>query len=252
MSKSKPRIVFWDLETTHNIVASFSLYPRSIHYGCILQERFIVSAAWKFAGEKRVHSVSILDDPDRFAKNPADDRHVCKTIRNVLCSADAAVAHYGNKFDWKFLNARLLVNKIKPVSTITKIDTHKMIKELALFNCNRLDYLGDVLGVGNKIETKQKLWLDILKGKVGAVKEMVRYNKGDIELLERVYERVKPYCPTQINHNLFGNEHDKCPSCGSYNIVKNGHRYSKKTKFQRYYCKDCGASPSGIKGKIIA
>ncbi len=36
------------------------------------------------------------------------------------------------------------------------------------------------------------------------------------------------------------NESSRCPSCNSYNIVKNGVRYNKRGKNQTFKCKECG------------
>ena len=56
--------------------------------------------------------------------------------------------------------------------------------------------MGEYLGVGNKIKTEFDLWKDIILGndKV-AMTKMIDYCKEDVRLLERVYNKLRDYCP---------------------------------------------------------
>ena len=85
MATTRPRIVLWDLETSHNLVATFSLREEYINHNAIVQERYIICGCWKVLGEKTVHSVSVLDDAKRYKANPHDDRYVVKTIYDPAC-----------------------------------------------------------------------------------------------------------------------------------------------------------------------
>jgi DNA polymerase elongation subunit (family B) len=122
---SSPRIVIWDVENSHSLAAIFSLYNDYISHENIVQEKFLICAAWKELGETKVHTVSILDDPKRFAKNPHDDYHVIKTLHKVLSEADVIVAHNGDQFDIKLTEGRMLYHGLYPyhqfpVSTLSR------------------------------------------------------------------------------------------------------------------------------------
>lgn len=100
---NSPRILFWDIETTHNVVAAFRLWGDNfIPHDNVLQERYIVCACWKWLGEPEIHTVSTLDDPERFAANPHDDFHVVSKLHEVLSSADVIVAHNGTRMTRNF------------------------------------------------------------------------------------------------------------------------------------------------------
>lgn len=234
----KPKIVLWDIETSHNIVAAFQLYDAQISHQAIREERYMICASWKYLGKPKVYAVSALDDPKRFRSNYKNDYHIVKTIHKVLSDADAVIAHYGNKFDIKFLRGRALFHKLKPLPPIIQIDTHKIAKSEFLLNSNRLDYLGHYLGVGRKIKTSLDLWLDCLDGKEKAIKRMIRYNKQDVRLLEDVYTIIAPYSRTQLNMNLF--DGCGCPLCGSSRVQRRGDRLTSTNRFDRYQCIDCG------------
>lgn len=236
----EPKIVLWDIETTHNLVAVFKLFGEDyISPDNLLQERYIVCAAWKDLGKTAVSAVSTLDDPKRFAKDPHDDYHVVKTLHAVLSDADVIIAHNGDKYDIKFTEGRMLFHGLSPLPPIVKIDTLKVAKDRFLFNSNKLDYLGSFLKVGRKKPTTGGLWLRVLQGDKAAVKEMVTYNKQDVELLERVFEKLRPYVANHISRQLFG-QTTGCPRCGSVKVQSRGTHRATTRVYQRFQCQGCG------------
>lgn len=245
---AEPRIVLWDIETVQNLVATFTLWERSglsLPHRNVLQERYIVCASWKDLNEKRVHSVSVLDDPKRYRKNPFDDQHVVETLHEVLAEADVIVAHNGDQYDTKFTEGRILYHGLSPLPPLTKIDTKTVAKNRFNLNSNRLDYLGLYLGVGKKKEIDPQRWLDILSQgpkAVEAIREMVRYNKQDILLLEKVFHKLRPYVPNHVNRQLFG-EFEGCPRCGSRKVQsRQGREYHRTTTrvYPKFQCQECG------------
>ncbi len=242
-----PRILFWDIETTHNLAAVFKLFGEDyISHENIVQERYIVCGAWKWDGEKRVQGVSVLDDPKRFKRDPHDDRHVVETLHGVLSQADIIVAHNGDKYDTKFHAARALACGLQPLPPIASVDTLKVAKSRFLFNSNRLDYLGQYLGLGRKKSTPRGLWLDVLRGDAKAVKVMLSYNKQDVILLEAVYRKLAPYAIKRFSEVRQG-----CPRCGSQQVKANGTRRTLTHAYQSWQCKACGGYFQSIKGESL-
>lgn len=238
MAKS-PRIILWDIETTQNLAAVFRLANNDyINAENIWQERYVVCAAWKELGSSKVNAVSVIDDPKRYAKDPHDDYHVLATLHKVLSEADVIIAHNGDSFDIKFTEARMLIQGFPPLPPITKIDTLKAAKDRFLFNANNLNYLGQILKVGKKVPTTPGLWLKVLNGDKNAIKEMVKYNKQDVILLEKVFLKLQPYIANHVNRQLYGEA--GCPRCGSLKVQSRGvHRAITQT-YQRFQCQSCG------------
>lgn len=234
---SAPRILLYDLETTHNILAKFDLKEEYTSHLNIIQERFIVCAAWQWFGEKTIHSVSVLDDAKRFAKDPADDFHVVKTLVDLINSADVIVAHNGNRFDNRYVQTRALVHGLGPYAPVASIDTYKTAKNQFYLNSNRLDYLGKLLKVGGKMDTPSGLWLKALKGDRAAIKTMLAYNKVDVKVLEGVFRKLQPYMPDHVNRELFGAT--GCPRCGSHKIQSRGTHKAIGKVYRRYQCQKC-------------
>lgn len=234
---NSPKILIWDIEITHNIVAKFGLQEEWIASTNILQESYIVCAAWKWLGEKKVHSISVLDDPKLYAKDPHNDAHVVKKLHEVLSEADVIVAHNGDKFDLKFTEGRIIIHNLTPLPPLQKVDTLKVAKKRFKFNANNLNYLGKILGVGQKIKTDSGLWLQVLNGDSSAIKKMETYNRGDVELLEKVFKKLQPYIP---NHPLKGNGVSECPRCASKKVQSRGFAKTMTRVYRRFQCQDCG------------
>lgn len=227
------KILLWDIETSPLAVNTWNLWPKFISHEAIIHEWNIITAAWKWYGEKRVHAVAI--DP----VSPRDDKAVVSALHAALSSADVIIAHYGDKFDFPKLKARALFHGLPPLPPIKTIDTKKVASQVFGFTCNRLDYLGRLMGVGKKLPTDLDLWLSVMAGDEKALARMVRYNKQDVVLLEEVYKRLRPYMTNHPNEALYG-EIACCPVCGSQKFKKQGVKFNRTRAMQQYQCQADG------------
>jgi predicted RNA-binding Zn-ribbon protein involved in translation (DUF1610 family) len=231
----------YDIETSPLLLAGgFGLYDQNFKHENIVQDWFIICASWKWYGEDEIYNVSVLDDPKRFKKNHTDDFIVAKKLSEIIQGADFIVAQNGDNFDIKKLGARLIYHGLPPMPKTPSCDTLKEARKFK-FTSNRLDYLGQHLCHTGKIETPKGLWQKAMFGDVDAIRTMVEYCDGDIVLLEKVYEKLRPYMTNHPNMNLFQRTEMCCPTCGSPHIVREGYRYTRSTKQQRYKCTPCGA-----------
>lgn len=236
--KQAPRVLIYDIETSLQLAAIFDLkYNDYINPDSLMSERYVISVCWKWLGESKIHSVSVLDDPTRFAKDPADDTHVLRTFAKVLEEADCIVAHNGDAFDYRYLKTRMLIKGLPVLAPAISIDTYKVVKSNFKFNANRLDYVGKVLGCGGKIATPKGLWMDVLKGSKTAIRTMVDYNKRDVTLLEDVFLKLRPFIPNHINRELFGGT--GCPRCGSLKIQSRGFHRPIARVYRKFQCQSC-------------
>lgn len=234
----EPRILIYDIETSLETVAVFGLkYNDFIDPASIITERHVVCVCWQWLGEHKVHSVSLLDDPRRFARDPHDDKHVLTVFHGVISDADVIVAHNGDNFDYKYLKTRMLFHGLPALPPVTSIDTYKIAKQHLLFNSNKLDYLGKFLGFGGKKPTPKGLWMDVLNGSRKAIKVMVDYNKRDVTLLRDVFLKLRPYIPNHLNRELFGKI--GCPRCGSKHVQSRGVHRAISRVYQRFQCQKC-------------
>jgi hypothetical protein len=116
------------------------------------------------------------------------------------------------------------------------------------FTSGKLAHVGPLLGCGEKIETGGfKLWAEYLDGDATARAEMKTYNQRDVDLLESVYTKVRPYITT---HPYVGDKANQCPVCESTDVQQRGVRRTRVFLVTRIHCQSCGAWSSGTKRKI--
>lgn len=187
--KSRKKL-FFDIETSPNIVFSWRIgHKINITPDNIIDERAIICISYKWEGESKVHSLSW---------NAGDDKQMLVEFSKIIDSADEIVTQNGDKFDIKWLRARCIYHGIPISPKFNSIDTLKMAKAGFNFNSNKLDYMGSFLGVGEKLKTGYDLWKRIvLNDDPDAMKEMIKYCEEDVRLLERVYNKLQPYCPVK-------------------------------------------------------
>lgn len=234
------KIILLDIETCPLTAATFTLYPESINHEGIITDESIICICWKILEQKAVYSSSILDDLKRFKKDVNDDYVVLKKIREILEDATIVIGHNLKKFDLKKINARLIYHGLDPLpSTLIALDTLTEIKKVASFPSHRLDYLGQLLTGEGKTHTSRGLWFRVLKGDKDAVREMVGYCKRDVQLLEDIYLKIRPYIKSHpVVDPEFRNE--TCHKCGSDQLIKKMVRYtSAGVKKRQVQCKKC-------------
>lgn len=239
-----PKILLWDTEWAKMIVRYMTYdlkqYSNWINPDYIERDTWCVCVAWKWLGENTVWSVSVLNDPERFENNYADDYHVIKTIHALMEEADIIVAHNGDKFDWPKFVSRCIYHRLPPPKKPKFVDTLKIARKEAKFSSNALRYLNRHLGIRDKDEAPD--WDKVSTGDVDEIVLCTRYCRGDVKSLEEYYLVIRPYATNHPNLNLFltGQHHQACPTCNSPNLQRRGYNVCLSRKYQRYQCQSCG------------
>jgi len=236
MKKRQIKVLFYDIETSPNTAFVWGRYEQNVL--SYLKEWEILSCAYKWQGEKKVHCLS--------RQHNKTDKELVIAIHKLFQEADIIIAHNGDQFDQKKVKTRMLYHKLPPPKILSSIDTKKAAKVFFNFNSNSLNDLGTYLGLGQKFKHSGfDMWLGCLNGDKKSWKEMIYYNKQDVVLLEKVYNALKPWIQDHPNMakllNPFQNEVKDCPHCGSRNTMKRGYRATRATLKQQMVCKDCGA-----------
>lgn len=238
--KRKVKILFFDIESSLMLVKVFGLRGNDyIDPNSIEQDWNVICAAWKWLGQKKVYATSVLENPK--TKEITWDKNVVAKLCKAIEEADIIVAHNGDKFDIKKINTRRIKHKMGQMDIPVSVDTLKVAKKHFSFTSNKLDYLAKFLGVGEKLDTSKHLWEKALRGERKAIREMVKYNKVDVIVLERVYLELLPYITKHPKVNKILNiEETACENCGSTDLIKAGKRARADGTFQKHSCKDCG------------
>lgn len=232
--------LFLDIETSHAIAATFSLYPKVISHDNILQDWHIICASWKWEGEKDVHNSKTYTN---------NDKKVARALRKAIMEADEIVYHNGKKFDYKKLNTRVVMNDLPPMHKPREIDTLLQARKHFGFTSNRLDYLAKILVGAGKSPVGNADWLAALQHDKKAIDKLSYYCDNDVVILEKVFKKLQPHIDVGYNVNINSHNH-VCPRCQSKDLQARGFAYTKTAKYQRYQCKQCRSwSQAGVREK---
>ena len=236
--KTGAKILILDIETTPIKAWVWSRWKQNIYLDQTISEWFMLTWSAKWLFSNKVMS-------DRLTKKEVlreDDSRIVKKIWHLINEADIVVAHNGLAFDEKKLNARFLLNNLKPTSPYQSIDTKLIAAKQFGFSSNKLDALAGYFGIDVKLDTDFELWAKCMAGDEKSLKYMEEYNQHDVEILEEVYLRMRPWMRSHPNIGLYlDTENPVCSSCGSTHIHQEDDYVTMVGRYSTYVCNDCGA-----------
>lgn len=230
------KILVLDIETAPNIAYVWRFFKENVGAKQVLEHTEIMSFAYKWLGEKETFY---------WDTELTEEKNILPFLLEALDAADIVVAHNGNKFDLPTIQGRALVAGLKPPSPYKTVDTLLVARYEFNFPSNSLEYLSGILGVEKKDDHKRfpgfELWSECLKGNAEAWKEMRTYNIQDVDTLEQVYLKMRPWMRKHPNVGVFDEQEvPVCPNCGSKHIQYRGYAHTNVSKFRRFVCNDCG------------
>lgn len=249
-TKSNARILLFDIETMANLGWTWGRWQQDVI--AFKYPWYMLTFAYKWLGEKQVHAFS-LPNFRGYKKDKRNDKALCKKLWDLLDEADIIIAHNGDSFDVKMVQARFVKYGFPPPRPFKQIDTLKVAKKYFRFTSNSLNELGKFFNIGQKLtHTGFDLWLGCAeRDEKKSWDTMVKYNKKDIVLLEKVYYKMRAWMSNHPNLNLFNETQEKCPNCGG-TLQRRGYAVTRTAKHQRFQCTKCAAwSQKPIKRGIV-
>lgn len=230
---SKPRILLLDIETAPHRVFAWGLRDQDVHLDQIEAVGYTLCWSAKWLGERKMHFRSIHAD---------GRRRMLRAIYDLLREADVVVHYNGTRFDLPTLNQEFLALGWGPPEPYQQVDLLLAVRRQFRLASNKLDFVARALGLGEKMAHKgMELWRGCMDGDAGAWRTMERYNKRDVELLERLYARLLPWIPQHPNVGMWARgERPVCPNCGSKRVERRGAYHSRTRAYQRWSCRECG------------
>lgn len=235
-----PKILILDIETSPLLCMVYQkqIWKARIGHDKVLSDWFILTFSCKWLGEEDVIS-------DRLTPSEAvneDDNRLVRKLWYILSDADIVIAHNGDSFDIPNINSRFVLNGLGPTTYYKQIDTLKVAQRQFGFTHNSLDALAGIFGIPGKTETSFQLWKDCIFGNNDALIKMELYNRHDVEILEKIYLKLRPWIKSHANLSVYNNnEKEQCPHCLSTNLSEEGHYYTHTGKYITHRCLDCGA-----------
>ena len=231
------KILGIDIETAPNTAHVWGLFKQTIGLNQILQTgRVMCFAARWFGGASGEQDTVFRSEHGEGHKNMIRHAH------SLLDEADAVVHYNGARFDMPTLNREFLKYGMNPPSPYAQIDLLQSARKQFRFASNRLDHLLKELHIGEKVRHDgHTLWIRCMNGDDEAWERMEEYNRGDVDQLEALYHKMRPWITNHPNHALYEDtERPVCPNCGSENLQSRGTAKTRTQQYRRYQCRGCG------------
>lgn len=225
-----PRILVFDLET-----AGVNAFNSDLSA--------IVCFGYKFVGEKHAHCLTV-DKYDKWWSPETglnDFGLVCDAL-HLFELADITVAHYGERFDRRFVVGRCMIHGLTPPAPAKLRDTWAIVRGKCNFSSNRLAHLSDLFGLQERKYHKKVpdewpgWWTKAMAGNKKAIHEMATYCKQDVEALEQLYLRLRPY---DTAHPRIVADRAHCGVCNGL-VQYRGYALAKEHRYHRWQCTSCG------------
>lgn len=241
-SEEGPVITFLDVETSATISAHFSRFKAFISPDAVIQEPYLLTAAWKNnRGESGAHS---LHHYPLWEEDHTNDLMLVEQMWDVLDKSDIVIAHNASFDDGWFAN-RFAAHGMQPPSSYKVICTLKALKKYFKLPSNSLDASTRYFGLEQKRSHEGiSLWLRCMQGDVEAMESMLEYNRGDIPTLEQLYYKILPFIKNHPNAALYYNDDKvRCNTCGADDMeeITGKYSYTNLSKFKTFRCNSCGS-----------
>ncbi len=237
MSKTKgklgPRILTIDIENRPNLAYIWGLFDQNIGLTQLVESAETISFAAKWHGQKKVMFYSTYHHGKDVMLQAAHD---------LLSEADIVVGYNSKGFDMKHLNREFILAGMEPPAPYAQVDLLLVARSQFKFTSNKLDYVAQALGLGGKTHHSGfQLWVDCMAGDKAAWALMRTYNKQDVVITEKLYDKLLPWIHPHPNVTLYGDVLvDGCPNCGSEDLRREGTAKTSLGIYQRYQCRGCG------------
>jgi hypothetical protein len=93
------------------------------------------------------------------------------------------------------------------------------------------------------------LWKRCLEGDKEALQYMLKYNMKDVDILEEVYLKLRPWIKNHPNMGNLSGQSMVCSNCASSDLelLEGQYYFTSVGKYPLYKCKKCGAISRGRK-----
>lgn len=228
--KGTASIEFWDLSDMKN---------RRIRPDQVVEWPRTICIAWRWYGQKKVEFHAEWDDAGRDA--------MLKAAWDAYDQADILVGHNLDGFDTKTLKAEWSMMGLPMPRPFKSVDTLKIARREFRFESNQLGSLCERMGVPGKVDHYDpEVAREALAGNVAAQRRLRRYNIGDIEASEALFDAMRGWIP---NHPFIGTRGDEkvCNQCGSDDLtLDQSARYRAVVlDYALFRCGNCGGNVRG-------
>jgi hypothetical protein len=133
-----------------------------------------------------------IDDSPGYETDRSNDRWLAKRIKAAVENYTVAIAYNGQRFDAPFLNTRLMLARLKPLSpTVKHLDPLYAARFRMRLHSRTMAAVAEALGiVEKKTPLEGRVWIQAAAGVKGAMDKVVHHCIKDVIVLEQVTQRL--------------------------------------------------------------
>lgn len=226
------KVLFLDLETSPNLAYVWGLWNQNISINQLVNSTEVICFGAQWLGQKNVIFRSVHH---HGKKEMLDELH------KLMDEADVLVGWNSQSFDSKHIKREFIENDYLPPSPYKEMDLMRVVKSQFRFPSNKLDYVSQTLGVGQKVKhTGFDLWVGCMAGDKKSWALMKEYQIQDVKLLLDLYEKLKPWIKNHPHVALHEGIEGGCSNCGSQDLQRRGYARTITSTYQRFQCNSCG------------
>ena len=234
VEKTQLRVLTFDIENAPNTVHTWGLFKQNVAINQIVEPGRVFGFGGKWYDEP---------EPFFYGEGNRTNEEVIVASHEALNQADIVVSYNGIGFDSPHLNKEFLKLGLPPVKPVKHIDLLRVVRKQFNMTSNKLDFVAQFLGLGNKTEHSGfDLWKACMAGDPEAWELMETYCKQDVKLTEEVYNVLRPWIPGHPHLGVWLGEEWCCTNCGnaidSRNLVES-EAVAQVTAYNLYQCA-CG------------
>lgn len=228
------RLLAWDLENSPHLAYVWGTWQQNVYPDQIVEKGRVLcfGAKWLDTG-KYIFK----------AEYEHGRQEMLETIHDLLSEADGVLSWNGARFDTPKMNREFWLEGMDPPAPYKEIDLMRVAKRRFRFSSNKLDEVAKEAGVGEKVVHEGfPMWPKVMHGDEKARRMFKKYQRQDVELLVKLYEKFKPWIPASMHPNaaLVDGVPFGCVHCSSDKLQKRGFSATGTSVYQRYVCLDCG------------
>ncbi len=225
------RTLLLDIETAPNTVFCWGLFDQNIAHEQVVESSYILCWSAKWYQDRILQYESVQTQTKRS---------MLRKIHALLEEAEVVIHYNGTKFDIPTLNKEFIKLGMTPPSPYKQVDLYQVVKRMFRFESNKMMAITKQLDLGMKLKHQGfELWVGCMNGDEDCWKVMEKYNKRDVQIMERLYTKLLPWIPNHPHQGLTNQA--ACPRCGVVGkMARRGTMTARTARYQRYQCSGCG------------
>lgn len=210
------KVMVYDIETSRATFKLFWTGKQYVSVNNMTAPPKIISVCWKWLGEDEIYSLT-------WDENQCDKEMLSEFIEHYN-SADMVIGQNNDKFDNRWVNARIAKHELDVNTHVKSFDIMKQNKKMFRLPSYSMAFLCEYFDVEQKLHHEGiKMWDMIEDGTREQQEEylakMIEYNRGDIVSTEALYYRLRKYYGHKLHFGVLNDEPKwTSPSNGSYNV----------------------------------